>query len=143
MKVKYVLLSMFLTLSSLGTCFASPFIGISADGSKDEFQIGAVQSIKFAPQKEGDKGYPTIVFNASSDDVDNVVSSNSAIMVYPNPVSEYITVSGIEDGDEVIVRGIDGNVLSRTTGNRVDVSCLATGNYILTVKNQSVKFIKK
>ncbi|MCQ2188963.1 MAG: T9SS type A sorting domain-containing protein [Paludibacteraceae bacterium] len=143
MNFRCLLLSGFVTIASLGSSFASSFIGISADGSKEEFQIGKVQSIKFEPQKSGDKGFPTIVFNANTDGVDNVSSSTVAVLVYPNPVSEYITVSGIEDGDEVIVRGIDGNVFSRTTGNRVDVSGLATGNYILTVKNQSVKFIKK
>ncbi len=143
MNFRYLLLSGFVTIASLGSSFASSFIGISADGSKEEFQIGNVQSIKFEPQKSGDKGFPTIVFNSSMDGVKNTSSSDVAIMVYPNPVSEYITVSGIEDGDEVIVRGIDGNVLSRTTGKKVDVSGLATGKYILTVKNQSVKFIKK
>jgi len=143
MKVRQILLSMILPLTSFGTCFASSFIGIAADGSKEEFQIGQVQSIKFEPQKSGDKGFPTIVFNSSADGVKNTSSSDVAIMVYPNPVSDYITVSGIEESDEIILRGMDGNVVARSNGSRVEVSNLPVGSYILSVKNQSVKFIKK
>lgn len=143
MKGKQILLSMFLAFASFSSSFASSFIGIAADGSKEEFQIGNVQSIKFEPQKTGDKGFPTIVFNSSGSGVANATSSSMAIMVYPNPVSEYITVSGIEEGDEVTVTRIDGNVVSRTKGGRVEVNTLPAGNYILSVKNQSVKFIKK
>lgn len=66
-----------------------------------------------------------------------------AILVYPNPVSEYIIVSGIDDGDEILVYGLEGTIVSRTKNNIVNVREFPSGNYILTVKNQSVKFIKK
>ena len=58
-------------------------------------------------------------------------------------MSDYITVSGIEEDDEVVLRGVDGKIVSRTKGMRVDVKDLPVGNYILSVRNKSVKFIKK
>lgn len=136
----------FVTIISLIACcfssFASSFIAITADGSKDEFEIGKVQSIKFeAPNKDA-KGYRTIVFNPDWTKTESV-SSTMAIMAYPNPVSDYIYISGIEDSEEVILRNMEGAVVSRSNGSKVDVSFLPMGNYILTVRNQSVKFIKK
>jgi len=136
----------FVTIISLIACcfssFASSFIGISADGSKDEFQIGNVRSLKLSPQKTGAKGYRTIVFNQSSSSAGSV-SSPVAIMTYPNPVTDHITISGIEESDEVRVIDMEGSTVLQGRGSRVEVNGLSAGNYILSVKNQSVKFIKK
>lgn len=143
MKIKHFVLWAFCSIASFVSISASTFIGISADGSKDEFQIGKVQSIKFDPQHNEDKGYRTIVFSSENSGVANESSSTVAILVYPNPVSDYITVSGIEEDDEVVLRGVEGKIVSRTKGMRVDVKDLPVGNYILSVRNKSVKFIKK
>lgn len=145
MSIRYIILSISVTFALYGSSYASSFIGIAADGSHEEFQIGNVRSIKFQPQKSGDKGFRTIVFNSSMSEITdaNEKFSNSVVFVYPNPVSDYIIVSGIEESDEVIICGMDGKAVSCTNGSRVEVSSLPVGNYILSVKNQSVKFIKK
>lgn len=144
MKFQRVLFSVIMTFASLGPCLASAFIGIAADGSEEEFQIGKVRSIKFDPQNSGDKGFRTIVFNSNNNSgIAEKKSSTMAILVYPNPVSEYIIVSGIDDGDEILVYGLEGTIVSRTKNNIVNVREFPSGNYILSVKNQSVKFIKK
>lgn len=145
MSIRHIILSVFVTFASYGSSYASSFIGVAADGSQEEFQIGNVRSIKFQPQKNGDKGFRSIVFNSSMSEITdaNKKKSNSVVLVYPNPVSEYIIVSGIEESDEIIIRGMDGKEVSRTNGGRVEVSSLSVGTYILLVRNQSVKFIKK
>ena len=143
MNIKYVFISALLTVASIGYSYASSFIGISADGEKEEFQIGKVQSIKFDPQNSGDKGFRIIVFSSENSGVENESSTTMAILVYPNPVRDYITVFGIDDVDEILVYGLDGNIVSRTKNEKVNVRELPSGSYILSVKNQSVKFIKK
>ena len=104
---------------------------------------GEIKNIKFMSQNSGDKGFPSIVFNPSANEVKNTFSSDAAVIVCPNPVCDYITVSGKEDSDEIILRGMDGSVVSRTYGSIVEVRDLPLGNYILSVNNKSVKFIKR
>ncbi|MCQ2199849.1 MAG: T9SS type A sorting domain-containing protein [Paludibacteraceae bacterium] len=106
------------------------------------FQIGEVRSIKFDQQPNADKGYRTIVFNSEYSN-ERTNSSVSSIVVYPNPVAEYIVVFGVEEMDEVVIMTIDGVVVSRSQGSRIDVSKLQQGSYILTVNGKLVKFIKK
>lgn len=141
MKVKFLLL-FFGLVSSFNYSYSASFIGISADSSNDVFQIGEVRSIKFDQQPNADKGYRTIVFNSEYSN-ERTNSSVSSIVVYPNPVAEYIVVFGVEEMDEVVIMTIDGVVVSRSQGSRIDVSKLQQGSYILTVNGKLVKFIKK
>lgn len=129
---------------ALGQIHAGSIYGITADGDKDEFRIGDVRSIKIAPQKDGVKSYPTIKFGESSQPGSSEdVASPYFIMTYPNPVSEYLMISGIEDNTEVSVVNMQGIEVLKTKGTKVDVSKLEKGTYILVVEGKKVKFLKK
>ena len=129
---------------SFGQVNAGSIYGISADGDKDEFRIGDVRSIKIAPQKDGVKSYPTIKFGESSEPgASENVASPYFIMAYPNPVSEYLTISGIEENAEITVTNMQGVEVLKTRGTKVDVSKLDKGSYILIVEGKKVKFLKK
>lgn len=122
---------------------SSSIYGISADGSNDEFPIGNVRSIKIAPKKEGVKSYPTIKFGECSPTNSDDVASPYFIMAYPNPVSEYLTISGIEDNSGISVLNMQGVEVLKTQGTKVNVSNLVEGSYILVVDGKKVKFLKK
>lgn len=129
---------------AFGQANAGSIYGISADGDKDEFKIGDVRSIKIAPQKDGVKSYPTIKFGESSEPGSSKeVASPYFIMAYPNPVSEYLTISGIEEDAEITVTNMQGVEVLKTQGTKVDVSKLDKGSYILIVEGKKVKFLKK
>ncbi len=130
-------LSMMWSFASAGS-----IVAISSDGAEDSYSISSVRSIKFAPEKSSDKGYRTILFGESTG-VKGVSGDQPFIYVYPNPVSEYIEISGVEEDSEVQIFDMNGNVVSRSYGNRVDVGGMINGNYILNVNGNSVKFIKK
>ncbi len=121
---------------------AGSIVAISSDGAEDSYTISSVRSIKFAPENSDDKGYRTILFGAKSG-LNEIDSDQSFIFVYPNPVSDYIQISGVDEDAEVLIFDMNGNVVSRTHGKRVDVSEMNNGNYILNVNGNSVKFIKK
>lgn len=135
-----------LATTMLGICQiqAGSIYGISADGDKDEFAIGDIRSIKIAPGQPGYKSYSTIKFgNGTQSSTSDEDASTRFIMVYPNPVSEYITISGVDENAKVSVVNMQGVEVIKTQGSKVDVSKLATGSYLLVVEGESVKFLKK
>lgn len=128
---------------SLSQAYAGSIYGITADGDKDEFRIGDVRSIKIAPKSDAVKSYPAIKFGESSANSGTDDASSRFIMAYPNPVSEYLTISGVEDNASISVVNMQGTEVLKTTGSRVDVSNLPTGSYLLVVEGEKMKFIKK
>lgn len=141
---KNLFVSLAICALTFGQVHAGSIYGISADGNNDEFPIGDVRSIKIAPKTDGAKSYPTIKFGESSSSSNpEEASSSYFIMAYPNPVSEYLTISGIEENAEITVTNMQGADVLKTRGTRVDVSNLAKGSYILIVEAKKVKFLKK
>lgn len=75
--------------------------------------------------------------------------SKSKIQIFPNPVSDFIQISGIKDGQIMQIYNIDGRLIkSEIFNSKVDVSQLTPGIYVLkttTRKLQSYefKFVKK
>lgn len=122
---------------------AGSIYAISADGRSDEFTIGDVRSIKIAPKANGVKSYNSIKFGQSSEQTGTEETSSRFIMVYPNPVSEYITISGTDEEVKIAVVSMDGEVMMTTKGTKVNVSNLVKGTYVLIVNGEKVKFIKK
>jgi hypothetical protein len=93
-------------------------------------------------------GYVLPAYNCqlSVDDV----SKKEIIAVYPNPVHDVLNISlKISKEEKVEIYNMEGRkVLETTIGNgknKVDVSNLQTGDYLLNMKgiNLSTKFIKK
>ena len=65
------------------------------------------------------------------------------VKVFPNPVSESLTIQGIDADDELIVYDLGGKCVLQHKGNEINVSDLEQGAYILCVNQQYVKFLKK
>lgn len=92
---------------------------------------GQYRSINFHPTKDQLKG-------AGTDDVQNIQLS-----VYPNPVSEYITIHGAGEDVKSSVINMQGVVVKENIGSNVDVRSLSAGEYILKIESKTVKFLKK
>ncbi|WP_415329189.1 T9SS type A sorting domain-containing protein [Chryseobacterium sp. MMS23-Vi53] len=80
---------------------------------------------------------------------DVAVNSGAKIQIFPNPVADYITVSGIDNAKSVQVYSISGQmVISETFDKKINVSQLTSGIYILRIhtkdsQSHEFKFVKK
>jgi hypothetical protein len=74
---------------------------------------------------------------------------NSNIKIYPNPTTDYLTVTGVENAKEINISNVLGEkVMTLTTkDNKIDVSNLNNGVYFINMttndKVYSQKFIKR
>ena len=72
---------------------------------------------------------------------------NSSMTLYPNPVADMLSVSGIDNVASIKVYSIVGALIKEVKNtNTIDVSSLSTGLHIIEVNNgqkQMGKFIKK
>jgi heat shock protein HslJ len=76
------------------------------------------------------------------------ISSEEArkIKIYPNPTSDFLQIENAPPNSEYQIYSMDGKLIQKgkIEGNSsVKVSNLISGNYILKLENQSIKFIKK
>ncbi|SIS86339.1 Por secretion system C-terminal sorting domain-containing protein [Zobellia uliginosa] len=76
------------------------------------------------------------------------VGSDPIVKVYPNPSRNFISVSHVNIGEELIVYDFLGNIVLREVAKQsepvLDVSRLRRGNYILSVQGKnSFQFIKE
>jgi hypothetical protein len=75
--------------------------------------------------------------------------SRSKIQIFPNPVSEFIQISGINNGQMMQVYNIDGRLIkSEAFDSKVNVSLLTPGVYVLKIttrefQSYEFKFVKK
>ncbi|MBP2617116.1 T9SS type A sorting domain-containing protein [Chryseobacterium jejuense] len=75
--------------------------------------------------------------------------SKGKIQVFPNPVSDFIQISGINDGQVIQIYNIDGRLIrSEVFDSKVNVSQLTSGVYVLKIKTRGMqshefKFVKK
>lgn len=78
---------------------------------------------------------------------DNKVVEDVRLMLYPNPVSHYFILEGLDSGEhQLSVFSMDGVEIIRKEyrpGRILDVSFLKPGIYIVRVGNGMVKFVKK
>ncbi|CAM1343780.1 T9SS type A sorting domain-containing protein [Tenacibaculum amylolyticum] len=64
--------------------------------------------------------------------------------IYPNPTSDYINFSGLNEETEVSVYSQLGTLVAKTTTNKnIDISGLTNGIYFVRIKNSVHKFMKK
>lgn len=75
--------------------------------------------------------------------------SKNKIRIFPNPVSDFISISGLDNARTIQIYNIDGRLVrSEMFDPRVDVSQLVPGIYILKVNTKDLqhhefKFMKK
>ena len=75
-------------------------------------------------------------------------SIKTTLVAYPNPAQNYITLSGIINGNQLIVYDFSGNIVLQKTAlsteETLDVSSLRKGTYIISIEGtQSLQFIKQ
>ncbi|WP_312078818.1 T9SS type A sorting domain-containing protein [Chryseobacterium sp.] len=74
---------------------------------------------------------------------------NSKIQLFPNPVTDVIRISGLSKAESIEIYNSAGQMIKKEAFNeRINVSTLTSGSYILRVKsadgkNYEFKFIKK
>jgi hypothetical protein len=75
--------------------------------------------------------------------------SKNKIQIFPNPVADFIRISGIEDGLSIQIYNMDGRLIkSEMFDSKIDVSQLVPGGYILKINTRNFqthqfKFVKK
>lgn len=71
------------------------------------------------------------------------IQVNEQLSVYPIPASQSITLRGA-NGNEVEISNLAGQLVKRTSlnGNRLNVSDLSDGVYLLKNDNRTVRFVK-
>jgi C1A family cysteine protease len=107
---------------------------------------GATEQIYYPDHSDS---YYVIVTNGSgcSSDPSNIVDfvytgipeNSISVSIYPNPVSDVLVISGIENIEEVSVYDLSGKVLIKGKGmslRKLNVSSLQKGIYLLQVKSE-------
>ena len=68
--------------------------------------------------------------------------TSSSVKIYPNPVTDYLQIDGIEI-KKVKIYSILGNLIqANIEENRINVSHLTPGLYFVMINNEKVKFLK-
>lgn len=73
-------------------------------------------------------------------------SSKDAVKIYPNPVKNQLSISGISKDQNFEIFNIEGKLIKKGSifsGKPVDVTALSKGVYILKIDSQNLKFIKE
>lgn len=72
------------------------------------------------------------------------VANNSSVAIYPNPASDYVLVTGVKKLKAVSAYDASGRVVGLNfSSNKIDVSSLVKGVYILTIEADGKTFSEK
>lgn len=73
--------------------------------------------------------------------------SMESVVLYPNPASNVISVSGVENIIEIQVMDLSGNIVATEKSNVISVEALSTGMYLLNIVSENgtvaKAFVKK
>jgi N-acetylneuraminic acid mutarotase len=70
----------------------------------------------------------------------NEVSANGRMQVYPNPAKDIINLQQNDINADTQIKDVFGKVLLSGTGNRIDISVLPPGLYIITAREGSSRW---
>ncbi|MEC5158153.1 M1 family aminopeptidase [Chryseobacterium sp. MP_3.2] len=73
-------------------------------------------------------------------------AEKSAIKIYPNPVKDQLSISGIAKEQAYEIHSMDGKLLEKgnyTSGKTINTGKIPKGVYLLKIENQNLKFIKE
>ncbi|VFA42821.1 T9SS type A sorting domain-containing protein [Chryseobacterium indologenes] len=147
MKKLYVLTGFLLSV----TFYSQSLIGnINSGGISNNNLMHTVGEIYVVPddpdqQNSGTLGmlYQTVLDVLG---VTEVVVKQDKVIVYPNPTADYVTlqISLKENSREVSVYDLSGKLIMQKeiNNNRIDLSSLLKGVYLLTFKNSDLKPVK-
>jgi hypothetical protein len=71
-----------------------------------------------------------------------IESEEVMLKLIPNPVTDFLTIKGIGDGDLVEVINIKGQSVFKKTGSPINISSLSSGIYFAKVNGRKLKFMK-
>ncbi|QNS41820.1 T9SS type A sorting domain-containing protein [Chryseobacterium manosquense] len=103
-----------------------------------------VSSIQFNYENQIIQRNSTVTKDTSILAVDD--SSKDAVKIYPNPVKNQLSVSGISKDQNFEIFSIDGKLIKKgsiSSGKSVDVTSLSKGVYIFKIDIQNLKFVKQ
>lgn len=82
---------------------------------------------------------------ACEEGINNIENKLNHIKIYPNPANEYIYIQGIKVAEEIYIMNLLGQkykINSSLNNDKIDISFLKKGVYIILIDNQQFKFIK-
>ena len=103
-----------------------------------------VSSIQFNYEYQIIQRNSTVTKDTSLLAVDD--SSKDAVKIYPNPVKNQLSISGISKVEKFEIFSIDGKLIKKgsiSSGKPVDVTSLSKGIYIFKIDGKSIKFVKE
>ena len=162
MKLKYCLLIVVFLLTNFNLS-ADEFISIflsNSDNSPVRVEVSAISSIKFnkTVMFVGDndglyKEYSfsdirKIVFEGDDTSIETIDANASKINVYPNPVKDDLLIEGVNDilESDVCIYSLMGVLVaqySQWNGEKIDVSNLNAGVYLVKINSTTLKFVKQ
>lgn len=103
-----------------------------------------VASVQFNYERQILQRNSTVVKDTSILAVDQ--SEKSAVKIYPNPVKDQLTISGIANDEQYEMYSLEGKLVRSgkySSAKTLDVSKLPKGVYLLKIKDQNLKFVKE
>lgn len=110
------------------------------ESTSEEFNVTKLDFYVF------DLGSGFVVDNINivqKNDMSNEDISRNKINIYPNPVSNVLNIDLHEKVLEATIYDVNGRILLKSSGNKIDVQRLQKGNYIIQIKTSTNTFTKK
>jgi len=130
-------------------------VTLSANGTEATYPVSDVQQVVFASNsmtvkmKEGADASSITCIKFTESTATGIIDqkSESAISVFPNPVTDMLSVSGVKKDAIIYLYNMNGALLQTVTSQEnatnINVSSLQQGIYLLRINNLIIKFIKK
>jgi len=135
--------------------FSSPFQAGSmrriGGGSFDPITGNLYLSIQKGDTEQGTYARPPVivVYKVDSEALSNNEPVIDEIMIYPNPTSDNIFVSGLYDTSTIRITDVIGKTIKIFETNEktaeIDLSTFASGTYFISIRNEvtQIRYIKK
>ena len=100
----------------------------------------ANQDVYFAFKNITNDGYILLIDDVKvqgSDFASIESNTTNSITIYPNPTSDFITISNFIPGDQVVLMSLSGEEILTSTEAKLDLTPFSSGTYFLVVSNQT------
>lgn len=154
---RFSLIGLLFLTSVLQAAQQLAIIAITADGDEHTYALSEVQNITFSSGALTFADYKMVVNKkdaTSQSDVrclkfgtttaiQRVENNGDFLYIFPNPVSDYLQVAGVENNAEIRIINMQGKIVRKSNESRIEVSTLLPGAYLLEVDGKTLKFVKK
>ncbi len=107
----------------------------------EELEDGSFYIYQYCPAN-GMAMYHLYDRNKHQSQATNIKDNTNSINYYPNPAKDYIYINGANN-DYVEIYDIMGRLVKQSIGNRIDISSLISGIYVLRIGEENIKIIKE